>query len=52
MSRCQTMDCAEVYYKDWGSGRPVLFSHGWQVNADLLAFCEQERPASLKESAA
>jgi non-heme chloroperoxidase len=28
------VESAEMYYKDWGTGNPVVFSHGWPLNAD------------------
>ncbi|MBX6364856.1 MAG: alpha/beta hydrolase [Gemmatimonadetes bacterium] len=34
MGRITTRDGTELYYKDWGAGRPVVFSHGWPLNAD------------------
>ena len=34
MAAITTNDGTEIYYKDWGSGPPVVFSHGWPLTAD------------------
>src|SRR5215471_10631817 len=33
-NRIRTADGTELYYKDWGSGPTVVFSHGWPLSAD------------------
>jgi non-heme chloroperoxidase len=56
MPTITTKDGIEIYYKDWGKGQPMVFSHGWPLSADdwdaqLMFFlnqgysCHRSRPA-------
>src|SRR6202034_2955549 len=46
MGTVLTTDGTEIFYKDWGSGQPIVFSHGWPLSADdwdtqMLFFLQQ-----------
>ena len=34
MATITTNDGVNIFYKDWGSGQPIVFSHGWPLTAD------------------
>ena len=34
MGTITTTDGTEIFYKDWGSGQPIVFSHGWPLSSD------------------
>src|SRR5688572_11654614 len=46
MNTITTKDGAEIFYKDWGSGQPIVFHHGWPLSGDdwdtqMLFFLKQ-----------
>ncbi|MEJ8851807.1 alpha/beta hydrolase [Variovorax rhizosphaerae] len=46
MSTIKTEDGTEIFYKDWGTGQPIVFSHGWPLSGDdwdgqMLYFLQQ-----------
>jgi pimeloyl-ACP methyl ester carboxylesterase len=57
MSSITTKDGVEIFYKDWGSGQPIVFHHGWPLSADdwdaqMLYFLHKGTASSLMTGAA
>jgi len=37
MNTITTTDGTQIYYRDWGSGQPVVLSHGWPLSSNASA---------------
>ena len=46
MSTITTTDGTQIFYKDWGTGQPIVFSHGWPLSADDWDTQPSPRPTS------
>ena len=56
MGMITVKDGTSIFYKDWGSGQPILFHHGWPLSSDdwdaqMMFFLERVSASSLMTGA-
>jgi len=52
LSFIETRDQAGLFYRDWGTGKPVVFVHGWAVNSDLWQYQMATSPRMVCDASA